>query len=52
MNSQGTVIIMNNGQTLNINFAFLADIIKNGTLMGGLNQSGSLVNYGVLRTGN
>ena len=51
MNSPGKEIIVNYGQTLNINFAFLADIIKNGTLMGGLNLSGSLVNNGVLRPG-
>lgn len=52
MNSPGTVIIVNIGQTLNINFALMADIINNGTLTGALNLSGNLVNNGVLRPGN
>lgn len=52
LNSKGTVIIVNNGQTVHINFALMADIINTVTLTETMNFSGNLVNYGVLRPGN
>lgn len=52
LNTPGTLITINSGQTLNISGNLTADIINNGTLTGNANLTGNLTNNGTVSPGN